>query len=56
MKQKPLNFSLSKEPNTSDIPQEVKDWYKKIGSKKSKAKTEAARENGKLGGRPKKKV
>jgi hypothetical protein len=53
-KVKMLNFREEREPNSSVIPEEVRLWYKNIGSKKSKAKSEAARINGRKGGRPKK--
>jgi hypothetical protein len=49
-----LKIISNKEPNISDISKEVKEWYKKLGSIKSKAKAKAARINGKKGGRPKK--
>lgn len=51
---KTSKFAYNKEPNTSDIPKEIREWYSKIGSKKSKVKAKAARINGKQGGRPRK--
>jgi len=40
------------------VPKAVREWYEKIGAKGGKvsspAKTAAVRENGKLGGRPRK--
>jgi hypothetical protein len=49
MMKKSLNFSYSKEPNVA-----LSEAGKLMGSVRSKKKAEAARLNGKKGGRPKK--